>query len=76
MRETDGELVRERIRDLWENTDFTSTLFGSLTGYAVIAAQVEAVPEPSTFLVFGAGLAGWLVLGRRSRSAGRRSPAF
>jgi lysophospholipase L1-like esterase len=45
------------------------------TGYAVIAAQIEAVPEPSTFLVVGAGLAGWLVLGRRLRDAGRRSPA-
>src|SRR5436309_3005201 len=35
------ELVEERIRDLWENTDFTSTLFGSLTGYAVIAADFD-----------------------------------
>lgn len=45
------------------------------TGYAVIASQLETVPEPSTFLVVGAGLVGWLVLGRRLRSAGPRSPA-
>jgi lysophospholipase L1-like esterase len=39
-------------------------------GYAVIAAQVDAVPEPCTLLVFGAGLAGWFGLGRRSRHRG------
>jgi lysophospholipase L1-like esterase len=40
-------------------------------GYAVIATQLEnaAVPEPSTVLIFGAGLAGWLVLSRRRRAA-------
>src|SRR5437016_13426784 len=35
------ELVQERIQKLWENTDFTSTLFESLTGYAVIAADFD-----------------------------------
>jgi lysophospholipase L1-like esterase len=40
-------------------------------GYAAIAAQLEstAVPEPSTVLILGAGLAGWLALGRRRRAA-------
>ncbi len=37
------------------------------TGYAVIASQLETVPEPSTFLVFGAGLASCVLLKRRSR---------
>jgi PAS domain S-box-containing protein len=41
MSEVGIELVRERIQDLWDNTDFTSTLFGSLTGYAVIAADFD-----------------------------------
>jgi lysophospholipase L1-like esterase len=40
-------------------------------GYDVIAAQLEsaAVPEPSTVLILGAGLAGWLVLSRRQSGA-------
>jgi PAS domain S-box-containing protein len=41
MSEDGSGLIRERIQDLWENTDFTSTLFGSLTGYAVIAADFD-----------------------------------
>jgi len=41
MSEDGTGLVRQRIQDLWENTDFTSTLFGSLTGYAVIAADFD-----------------------------------
>jgi len=39
------------------------------TGYALIAGQMETVPEPSTFLM-GAGIVGWLTLARRSRSRG------
>ena len=34
------------------------------TGYAAIAAQMETVPEPSSILVFGAGLVGYLTLVR------------
>ena len=34
MNENGTGLLQKRILDLWENTDFTSTLFGSLTGYA------------------------------------------
>src|ERR1700736_6438851 len=41
MKETDEELIRQRIRDLWENTDFTSTLFKNLVGYAVVAADFD-----------------------------------
>src|SRR3954453_4566836 len=41
MNENGAGLLQERIRDLWENTDFTSTLFGSLTGYAVNAADFD-----------------------------------
>ena len=35
------DLVQDRIRDLRENTDFVSTLFESLTGYAIIAADFD-----------------------------------
>jgi lysophospholipase L1-like esterase len=36
-------------------------------GYAVVAAQIEAVPEPSTCLLFGAGAIGWLASARRMK---------
>jgi PAS domain S-box-containing protein len=35
------DLIQERIRDLRENTDFVATLFESLTGYAIIAADFD-----------------------------------
>jgi PAS domain S-box-containing protein len=35
------ELIRNRIKDLWEQTDFNSTLFENLVGYAVIAADFD-----------------------------------
>ena len=35
------DLTQERIRDLCENTDFVSTLFESLIGYAIIAADFD-----------------------------------
>jgi PAS domain S-box-containing protein len=41
MNETGEELIRARIRNLWEFTDFSSTLFESLVGYAVIAADFD-----------------------------------
>src|ERR1700722_10044947 len=41
MNENGTGLLKKRILDLWENTDSTSTLFGSLTGYAVIAADFD-----------------------------------
>ena len=41
MKEANEALVRERTHRLWEETDFTSTLFETLTGYAVIAADFD-----------------------------------
>jgi lysophospholipase L1-like esterase len=38
-------------------------------GYKLIAGQMEAVPEPASLLVMGAGFIGWLALGRRRRAA-------
>ncbi len=35
------DLIQERIRDLRENTDFVATLFESLIGYAIIAADFD-----------------------------------
>ena len=35
------DLIQARIKDLRENTDFVSTLFESLTGYAIIAADFD-----------------------------------
>jgi PAS domain S-box-containing protein len=35
------ELIRNRIKELWEQTDFKSTLFENLVGYAVIAADFD-----------------------------------
>src|SRR5947209_1472808 len=43
MQDKSGRLIQDRIKKLWENTDFTSTLFESLTGYAVIAADFDGV---------------------------------
>ena len=42
MKTNSEQLVKDRIRELWENTDFISTLFESLTGYAIIAADFDA----------------------------------
>lgn len=36
-----GELIQERIKNLYENTDFSSTIFESLTGYAIIAVDFD-----------------------------------
>jgi len=41
MRNTSQQLVQDRIEELRENTDFVSTLFESLTGYAIIAADFD-----------------------------------
>jgi PAS domain S-box-containing protein len=36
-----GQLIQERIKELHENTDFVFTLFESLRGYAIIAADFD-----------------------------------
>src|SRR5205814_7757153 len=41
MKQSDEELIRGRIKDLWENTNFSATLFESLVGYAVVAADFD-----------------------------------
>ena len=41
MYTTGEELLHDRIQNLWENTDFSSTLFEVLVGYAVIAADFD-----------------------------------
>lgn len=41
MRDTSQQLVQDRIRELRENTDFVSSLFESLVGYAIIAADFD-----------------------------------
>ena len=41
MKDTGTQLIEDRIRDLRENTDFTSTLFDGLEGYAIIAADFD-----------------------------------
>lgn len=52
---------------LGHELDYTYIASGNVhpnaKGYAVIATQIEAVPEPSTFLV-GAGILGWIAAGR------------
>ncbi len=34
-------MIQDRIRDLWENTNFAFTIFESLIGYAIIAADFD-----------------------------------
>jgi PAS domain S-box-containing protein len=36
-----GQLIRGRIKELRENTDYVSTLFENLTGYSIIAADFD-----------------------------------
>jgi len=38
---TSQQLIQDRIEKLRENTDFVSTLFESLVGYAIIAADFD-----------------------------------
>jgi PAS domain S-box-containing protein len=40
-RKSEIDLIQDRIKDLRENTDFVSTLFDNLTGYAIIAADFD-----------------------------------
>jgi PAS domain S-box-containing protein len=41
VKDVSQQLIQDRIRDLRENTDFVSTLFESLIGYAIIAADFD-----------------------------------
>src|SRR5437016_9109141 len=41
MKDHSEELLQDRIKNLSENTDFTATLFESLVGYAIIAADFD-----------------------------------
>ncbi len=41
MRDNIEELIQERIRYLYENTDFLRTVFENLIGYAIIAADFD-----------------------------------
>jgi PAS domain S-box-containing protein len=41
VKDVSQQLIEEGISNLWENTDFVSTLFGSLVGYAIIAADFD-----------------------------------
>src|ERR1700751_341462 len=41
MKDRCGRLILDRIANLSENTDFTATLFESLVGYAIIAADFD-----------------------------------
>ncbi len=41
VKETSQQLMQDRIKDLRENTDFVSSLFESLVGYAIIAADFD-----------------------------------
>lgn len=41
MKDNSEQLIQDRIKDLRENTDFVSSLFESLVGYAIIAADFD-----------------------------------
>src|SRR6266446_5430231 len=41
MKDHCDDLLQDRIKNLSENTDFTATLFESLVGYAIIAADFD-----------------------------------
>jgi PAS domain S-box-containing protein len=41
MKESNKQLIQNRIKELRENTDFVSTLLESLIGYAIIAADFD-----------------------------------
>jgi PAS domain S-box-containing protein len=41
MDDVSEQLIQDRIRDLRENTDFVATLFESLVGYAIVAADFD-----------------------------------
>ena len=41
MKNASEQLIQDRIRDLRENTDFISTLFESLIGYAIVAVDFD-----------------------------------
>ncbi len=41
MKDVSEQLIEDRIRELWEKTDFVSTLFENLVGYAIIAADFD-----------------------------------
>ena len=41
MSSTSQQLIQDRIRELRENTDFANSLFESLVGYAIIAADFD-----------------------------------
>ena len=41
MKDVSQQLIQDRIKDLRENTDFVATLFESLVGYAIIAADFD-----------------------------------
>ena len=41
MTDVSQQLIQARIKDLRENTDFVATLFESLVGYAIIAADFD-----------------------------------
>ena len=41
MRDTNQQLVQDRVKELRENTDFVNSLLESLVGYAIIAADFD-----------------------------------
>ena len=41
MKDVSQQLIQDRIKDLRENTDFVATLFESLIGYAIVAADFD-----------------------------------